>query len=126
MSDNRIDVTIITVSGALAVLAIVAPVVSIGQPIQFLATLGGILLGPGSLAYRLATGAKWSECLMVGITLNIAALMMLALVAVAIHFWHPKVELIIPLATCVLAIALFRRRAQGDNPENDNLQSTHN
>src|SRR5579863_888337 len=102
MSNNRTDVTIITASGVLAVVAIVAPVIGIGQPIEFLAVLGGILLGPGGLAYRLGTGSKWGECLMVGTTLNIASLMVLALVAVAVHFWHPKVELIIPVATCVL------------------------
>ena len=58
MSNNRIDVTIITASGLLAVLAIAAPILSIGQPIQFLAVLGGILLGPGGLAYRLATSGR--------------------------------------------------------------------
>ena len=123
MSNNRIDVTIITASGLLAVLAIAAPILSIGQPIQFLAVLGGILLGPGGLAYRLATGSKWGECLIVGVTLNIAALMVLALVAVAVHFWHPKVELIIPAVTCVLAIVLYRRRGQGNYQENSYPQS---
>lgn len=123
MSNNRIDVTVITASGVLAVVAIVAPVIGIGQPIQFLAVLGGILLGPGGLAYRLATGSKWGECLIVGITLNIAALMVLALVAIAVHFWHPKVELIIPVATCVLAVLLYRRRTQGDYRENSTLRA---
>lgn len=123
MSNNRTDVTIITASGVLAVVAIVAPLIGIGQPIQFLAVLGGILLGPGGLAYRLATGSKWGECLMVGITLNIAALMVLALVAIAVHFWHPKVELIIPVATCVLAVLLYRRGAQGDYRENSTLRA---
>lgn len=112
MNDNRTEVTILIASAVVAVLAIVTPIIGIGQPIQFLATLGGILLGPGSLAYRLATGAKWSECLMVGLGLNIAALMMLALTAVVLHFWHPKIELIIPVVTCMLAVALYRRQTQ--------------
>jgi hypothetical protein len=110
--NNRTDVTIVTVSTVVAVLAIVAPIMGIGQPIQFLGALGGILFGPGSLAYRLATGSKWSECLMVGLGLNIAALMMLGLTAVVLHFWHPKIELIIPAATCMLAVVLYRRLAQ--------------
>jgi hypothetical protein len=106
---------IITTSAVVAVLAIVAPLLSIGQPIQFIAVFGGILLGPGSLAYRLATGSKWAECLTVGVALNIAALMMVALVAVALHLWHPKVELIIPAVTCGLAIVLYRRSAHAGN-----------
>jgi uncharacterized membrane protein YoaK (UPF0700 family) len=112
MNDNRTEVTIVTASAVLAVLAIVTPLLNIGQPIQFIAVFGGILLGPGSLAYRLATGSKWSECLMVGVALNISALMIVALVAVALHFWHPKVELIIPAVTCVLAMVLYNRLAQ--------------
>jgi len=112
ISDKRADVTIATVAAALAVLAIAAPAMSIGQPVQFLATLGGILLGPGALAYRIATGSRWIECLIVGVAIDIAALMVLALTAVAVHFWHPKVELIIPAATCVLAIVLYRRTAR--------------
>jgi hypothetical protein len=112
MSDNRTELTIVTASAVLAVLAIVAPVLDIGQPIQFIAVFGGVLLGPGSLAYRLGTGSKWAECLMVGVALNFAAVMVVALMAVALHFWHPKVELIIPVVTCVLAIALYRHSGQ--------------
>jgi hypothetical protein len=112
MSDNRTEAIIVTASAVLAVLAIVTPVLDVGQPIQFIAVFGGVLLGPGSLAYRLSTGSKWVECLMVGVALNFAAVMIVGLMAVAFHFWHPKVELIIPAATCVLAIALYRHRAQ--------------
>lgn len=109
MNENRTEMTIITASAVVAVLAIAAPLINIGQPIQFIAALGGVLLGPGGLAYRLATGAKWTECLMIGVAINIAALMLIALIVVALHFWHPKVELIIPMATCVLAIVLYNR-----------------
>jgi hypothetical protein len=112
ISDKRANVTIATVAAALAVLAIAAPAMSIGQPVQFLATLGGILLGPGALACRLATGSRWTECLILGLAIDVAALMVLALTAVAVHFWQPKVELIIPAATCVLAIVLYRRTAR--------------
>lgn len=112
ISDKRADVTITAMAAALAVLAIAAPAVSIGQPVQLLATLGALLLGPGALAYRIATGSRWIECLIVGVAIDIAALMVLALTAVAVHSWHPKVELIIPAATCVLAIALYRRTAR--------------
>ncbi|TVZ07108.1 hypothetical protein EAS64_07280 [Trebonia kvetii] len=115
MTNDRTGVTIVTASTVVAVLAIAAPIIGIGQPIQFVATLGGILLGPGSLAYRLATGSKWSECLMVGVALNFSTLMLLALTAVVLHFWHPMIELIIPAATCLLAILLTRRRTQDDH-----------
>jgi hypothetical protein len=114
MKSTRIDLTIITTSAALAVLAIVTPILRVGGPIQFTAVLGGIMLGPGSLAYRLATGSNWMHCLMVGLALNIAALAMLALGIIAIHFWHPKVELIIPAATCLLAIVLYQRHRRED------------
>ena len=114
MNSNRTDVTIIITSAVLAVLAIAASVLGIGQPIQLLVTLGGIMLGPGGLAYRLMTGARWGECLKVGVAINIAALMVLGLTTVAIHFWHPKVELLIPLSTCVLAGVLYRRVRQDE------------
>jgi hypothetical protein len=118
IKSTRIDLTIITVSAVLAVLAIVTPIIRVGGPIQFLAVLGGILLGPGGLAYRLATGSSWGQCLMVGLALNIAALAMLALAIIAVHFWHPKVELIIPAVTCLLAVVLYRRHGQVDYRHN--------
>ncbi len=111
---SRIDQTIIAMSAVLAGLAIATPIIGVGGPIQFTSVLGGVLLGPGALAYRLATGSTWGQCLMVGLALNIAALAVLALVIVALHFWHPKVELIIPAATVLLAIALdWRQRSEG-------------
>lgn len=112
--DHRIDITIIGTSAAVAVLAIATSLLSIGQPLQLLAALGAVAFGPGALAYRLITGARWSQCLMVGVAVNIAALMVLALTIVAVHFWHPKVELLIPLATCVLSGVLYRRGGQGE------------
>lgn len=112
MTNSRADATIITASVVLAIVAILVDLSAIGEPVQFPATLAALLLGPGSLAYRLVTGSKWSECLMVGLAVNIAALMVLSLTVVALNFWHPKVELIIPAATCVLAIVLYRRRGR--------------
>ena len=112
MSDDRTGVTVVAASALVAVLALAAPLLSIGQPVELLAVLGGILLGPGSLACRLATGAKWPDCLMIGVAVNIAGLMLLALVAIAVHFWQPKVELVIPLTTLVLALALYRRESR--------------
>ena len=121
MNSNRTEITVIAASAVLAILAIAMPVIDVGQPIQFIAALGGILLGPGCLAYRLATGSRWGECLMVGLAVNVAALMMLALVSVSLHVWHPKIELAIPATTCVLAIVLYRRRnrnyRQGNNSQ---------
>jgi len=110
-SDRRIDVVIISAFACVAVLAIVTPLVSIGPSLRLFATIGGILLGPGSLAYRMATGSRWGECLTVGVGLNVAILMMLALVAVYARFWHPiEFELTIPLATLLLAIVLIQRK----------------
>jgi hypothetical protein len=111
MNSNR---AVIYVSAAIAVLAIAATLIKIGQPVQFLAALGGILAGPGSLAYRLLAKAKWPECLMVGLALNVAALMVVAFAIVAVNFWHPKVELLIPATTCVLALVLYRRDVSGN------------
>lgn len=114
MSSNRTDVTIISASAVFAVLAILAALLNIGQPIQLFATLGAIAFGPGGLAYRLVTGARWGECLIIGLSLNIAALMTLGLMVIIIHFWHPRVELLIPLATCVLVAVLYRRGNRGN------------
>ena len=114
MNSNRTDAAIIYVSAAVAVLAIAAPLIKIGQPVQFLVVLGGILAGPGSLAYRLLSKAKWPECLMVGLALNVAALMVIGFAIVAVNFWHPKVELLIPVTTCVLALVLYRRDVSGN------------
>jgi membrane protein implicated in regulation of membrane protease activity len=60
---------------------------------------------------------------MVGVALNIAALMIVALLAVALHFWHPKVELIIPAVTCVLAIVLYKRLARDGHRGNGSQRS---
>jgi phosphatidylserine synthase len=109
MTGNRTGVTIVTASAVVAVLAMVTPLVGAGQPAQLIAVLGGVILGPGSLAYRLATGSAWAECLTIGVALNLAAVMMIALAAVSLHFWHPKIELIIPAVTCALAVVLYRR-----------------
>lgn len=123
MTNDRIDITIINISAVLAILAMAATVANIGQPIQLFAAMGGILLGPGALAYRLATGSEWNECVMVGVAINVAILMMLAFAAVAVNFWHPKIELLIPFATCVLAITLHRRRKRGDHRGNNTQRS---
>ena len=122
MNSNRTEISIIAASSVLAILAIAMPVINVGQPIQFIASLGGVLLGPGCLAYRLATGSRWGECLMVGLAVNVAALMMLALVSVSLHLWHPKIELAIPATTCVLAIVLHRRRNQNRYQTNNSQQ----
>ena len=119
MNSKRTEIAIIAGSAVLAILAIAMPVINVGQPVQFIAALGGILFGPGCLAYRLATASRWGECLMVGLAVNVAALMMLALVSVSLHLWHPKIELAIPATTCVLAIVLYRRRDQNQYQTNN-------
>jgi multisubunit Na+/H+ antiporter MnhF subunit len=116
---HRVDVTIISVFACVAVLAIVASVVPIPPSLRLSATIGGILLGPGSLAYRIATGSQWTECLTVGVGLNVATLMMLALLSVYARYWHPlSFELVIPLTTFLLAIILLRHKEPMDrHPE---------
>jgi hypothetical protein len=109
-SDRRIDAAIISGFACVAVLAMVTPVVPIAPSLRLFATIGGILLGPGSLAYRMVTGSRWIECLTVGVGLNVATLMMLALLSVYARYWHPmRIELVIPLTTFLLAIVLLRR-----------------
>jgi hypothetical protein len=109
MHRNGADLTVSTASIATALLAVIAPVMHVGQPIQLIAVLGGVLLGPGSLACRLMTKSRWAECLLIGVAANIATLMMISLGAVDLHLWHPGIELIIPVMTCLLGIALMRR-----------------
>jgi hypothetical protein len=109
MHRNGVGLAVTAVSIATALLAIIAPVMHMGQPIQLIAVLGGILLGPGSLACRLATESRWGECLLIGLAVNVATLMMISLGAVDLHLWHPGIELIIPVTTCLLGIALVRR-----------------
>lgn len=113
MHRNGADLTVAAVSIATALLAIIAPARHMGQPVQLIAVIGGILLGPGSLACRLATKSRWTECLLIGVAVNIATLMMLSLGAVDLHVWHPGIELIIPVVTCLLSIALVRTESRG-------------
>lgn len=109
-SDHRIDVAIISGFACVAVLAMVTPIVPIPPSLRLFAAIGGILLGPWSLVYRMVTGSRWVECLTVGVGLNVATLMMLALLSVYAHYWHPMwFELVIPLTTFLLAIVLLRR-----------------
>ena len=114
---NRVDVAIVVAIACVAVLAMVTPVVQISSSFRLVATVGGILLGPGSLAYRVATGSRWGECLAVGVGINVAILMLLALFAVTIHFWHPLwLEFLIPLTTFLLSIVLLQRKERiGDS-----------
>ena len=44
MSDYQTEVTIVTASAVMAVLAIAAPILSIGQPVQAFAAFGGLSL----------------------------------------------------------------------------------
>jgi hypothetical protein len=117
-SDRRTDNAIISVSAFLAVLAILTAAVHISPGLRIFAALGGIILGPGGLLYRLATRSRWAECLSVGVVLNVAVLMLLALFAVSVHLWTPvRFELLIPLSTLVLALVLFRRKEPIGGPE---------
>jgi hypothetical protein len=110
-SDHRVDVAIISAFACVAVLAMVTPVVPIASSFRLFAAIGGILLGPGTLAYRMVTGSYWAECLTVGVGLNVATLMMLALLSVYARYWHPmRFELVMPLTTFMLAIVLLRRK----------------
>lgn len=110
-SDRRTDVAIISASACVAVVAILTAAVHISPTLRLFAAIGGILLGPGGLLYRLATRSRWVECLSVGVGLNVALLMVLALFAVSFHVWHPvRIELLIPLTTFLLALVIFRRK----------------
>jgi hypothetical protein len=116
-SDRRTDNAIISVSACLAVLAILTAAVHISPNLRIFAALGGIVLGPGGLLYRLATRSRWAECLSVGVVINVAALMVLALFSVSVHLWYPvRLELLIPLATILLALVLFRRKEPRKEP----------
>ena len=109
-NDRRVDLAIICLLAFVAVLAIITSVITINPALRLIATIGGILLGPGVLAYRVATGSGWIECLTVGIGANVAILMMLGMFGVTTHYWHPvQLELLIPLATFLLAVVLFQR-----------------
>ena len=108
-SNNRTDIAIVAACALVAAVAIAAPVALTASPVRFLGAFGGVLLGPGALAYRLATGRRWSECFTVGTPINVAAVMLLGLALVDAHFWHPTAfELLIPLTTLVLCGALVR------------------
>lgn len=110
-SDRRIDVAILSGFACVAVLAMLASVVTVAPSLRLFAVILGVLLGPGGLAYRMASGSRWAECLTVGVGLNVAILMLLALLAVYARFWHPiEFELFIPLSTFWLALILLHGR----------------
>lgn len=109
-SNNRTDIAIVAVCALVAVVAMAAPLTVTASPVRFLGAFGGVLLGPGALAYRLATGRRWGECFAIGTPLNVAAVMLIGLGLVDAHFWHPTpFELLIPLTTFVLCGVLLRR-----------------
>lgn len=109
-SNNRTDIAIAAVCALVAAVAIAAPLTVTASPVRFLGAFGGVLLGPGALAYRLATGRRWGECFAIGTPMNVAAVMLIGLALVDAHFWHPTaVELLIPLTTFVLCGVLLRR-----------------
>jgi hypothetical protein len=113
-NDDRTDIAVIAVCVLVATLAIALPLIRVGTAAQAVAVFGGVLLGPGGLAYRWATGRPWSECLAIGAAINVASVMLLSLLLVSAHFWHPlPFELLIPLATWALSAAFLRRRMSG-------------
>ena len=112
-SNHRIDLAIIITFACIAALAVIASVIRIPLPFRLFAAIGGVLLGPGTLACRLATGCGWIECITVGVAINVAIVMMLGLSLVSAHFWHPlPFELLIPLATFLLSITLLLKERE--------------
>jgi hypothetical protein len=111
MRDERVrDVAMTVLFALVAIAAIVTPLRLGDSPVRFVSVFGAVILGPGSLAYRLATGRRWSECLAIGIPLTVGVAMLLGLVLVYAHEWHPiGAELLIPLTTCLLAGLLLPR-----------------
>ena len=109
-SSNRTDIAIVAACALVAAVAIVAPLTGSASPFRFLGAFGGVLLGPGGLAYRLGTGRRWSECFAIGTPINVAIVMLLGLALVSAHFWYPTpFELLIPITTCLLCGVLLRR-----------------
>lgn len=116
MKNHQVCVAIITTFALVSALAIIAPLTQMATPLRFLATFGGILLGPGGLAYRLATRLSWPESLTIGVAINVAIVMLLALLLVSVHLWHPiQFELLLPITTFVLSCVLLRKELRGSS-----------
>jgi hypothetical protein len=124
-SSNRTDTAIVTAFAVVAAVAIVAPLTLTASPVRFVGAFAGVILGPGVLAYRLANGRSWGECLAVGIPLNVATVMLLGLLLVDAHFWYPTpFELLIPLTTCLLCGVLLRRERRGSSGRSSPFEDT--
>jgi len=124
-SNSRTDIAIVAACALVAVVAIAAPLTVTASPVRFVGALAGVLLGPGALAYRLATGRRWSECFAIGTPMNVAAVMLIGLALVDAHFWHPTpFELLIPLTTFVLCGVLVRRGMRG-SPQTEMRGQAH-
>jgi hypothetical protein len=107
--DRQVCAGMIAVFALVAVLAIVAPFTQIPS-FRLLATFGGILLGPGALACRLASRCSWAEGLAIGAVINVATVMLLGLLLVTIDFWRPiSFEILIPSTTLLLSGVLLRK-----------------
>jgi hypothetical protein len=123
MRDTRGNVAITVIFALVAIAAIVAPLRLGDSPFRFVIVFAAVILGPGSVAYRLATGRRWSECLVIGFPLTIGVAMLVALVLVYAHEWHPiGFELLIPLMTCLLSALLLPREMRsspGTPPQAD-------
>jgi hypothetical protein len=116
MRGARANVAITVVFALVAIAAIVAPLRLGDSPFRFASVIAAVILGPGSLAYRLATGRRWGECLAVGIPLSVGAAMLLGLVLVYAHEWHPiAFELLIPLTTCLMSGLLLPREMRSSS-----------
>jgi hypothetical protein len=109
-SNSRTDIAIVAACALVAAVAIAAPLTVTASPVRAVAAFGGVLVGPGALAYRLATGRRWGECFVIGTPMNVAAVMLIGLGLVDAHLWHPTAfELLIPLTTFVLCGVVLRR-----------------
>jgi hypothetical protein len=109
-STYKADMAAIAAFTLMAVLAIAAPLTNMAPSFRLFAVFGAVLLGPASVAYRLATERRWSDCLAIGAGINVAIAMLLGQLLVSVHFWHPtQFELLMPVATFLLSSVLLWR-----------------
>jgi hypothetical protein len=117
-TDRRVDFTVLCAFALMAGLAMITTVITISPSLRLFATIGGIVLGPGILAYRIAVRSGWIECLAAGIGINVAFLMSLGMLGIATNYWHPRqLEFLLPLTTLLLVAILFRGVILNHSPD---------
>ena len=116
LSPRALDRAVAATTAALAVAAALAIALSAPWPLRFGVLAVALLFGPAVPALRLVSEMRMSECLVLGVALDVALLMLAGEGLALAHLWAPVWGTVALLAaTVVVSAALLVRSRRRRN-----------